>query len=205
MAKQVSTSTVLLCVLFLIALFFVFSRCKLSCGVAKEGMSHRLPVSYKLQDNALARIPFPSYSEKLHASGGGTQEGFQRKGSTIQRGACLSREHCPSGQGCVMPGAYTGGEHGWCMSDTEPGVPWRDSSVTKRSKYAKEGYGHAGTCAPGYFYNDAANECQPRFQGRFSMEKVRPTKISIPGTLMPGYGINKDDPQDVATDVSLRV
>lgn len=63
MSEKLSSTTVVLIVLFAIIGFFVLTRCKMSCS-KKEGLSHRLNTHYVLKDTAYERSYKTPYTQK---------------------------------------------------------------------------------------------------------------------------------------------
>jgi len=205
-----------------------YSRCSLSCS-QREGLSHRVPTTRVLLDNAYGKKPLPTYSEnwpmvldkrehfhdmhKCHQKCKNVQ-GVGQHAKCIKHCAeaslsgysdvasCMDDRDCRSDQLCITPGAYTGTKTGVCMNENDPGVPTRE-------KYTEQ-FGRSGSCRPSYFYNDNVNRCQPMFQGVSSAKYIKhhekagpPPTVSLPGPTRLGYGVGFTDPVDIPTRAKL--
>ena len=121
---------------------------------------------------------------------------------------CSSNDECHKGQVCIEPSYYGGGDHGYCMYTNDPGIPrsFLPSLRDKVSQSQKESFKFPSglqRCAPGYFFNDYVNQCQPIFQGSStakainSLKPAPPPDVYLPGTTFPGYGVGYTDPLNV--------
>lgn len=228
---QLTPTMIVVIVLFVIVGFFAFSRCKMSC-TSKEGLSHRLTMNTLLKDHAYERGYKTPYTQKWDYNLGQKEnytDAFKCNqycnnvmgatpnakcqqdcmnaslGSTTMQQMtekCSSDEECGPGMLCVNPGPYTGGSHGYCMSDNEPGIPRGALPSLRREKESfgcpkgtirvsptqcvpdkydplvplvppgKEGFSLPKTCSPESFFNEVAGRCEPRFQGVASARAV---------------------------------
>ncbi len=124
---------------------------------------------------------------------------------------CTSDDDCGPGQLCIKPGPYTGGSHGYCMSDNEPGIP----RMTIKRGYDsvmyinRENFALPRTCTPEHYFNEVRGRCEPRFQGVSSASAVWTSypapapDVSLPGTTMSGYGVGYMDPVNVPVPIRL--
>jgi len=236
MDMKLSSTAVVVIVLFVIVGFFAFSRCKMSCST-KEGLSHRLTTTNLLKAHAYERGYKTPYTQKWDYDLGqrenytdafmcneycnnvmGATPNAQCQqdcmnaslGTTaMQRMTekCSSDDDCGPGKLCVSPGAYTGGSHGYCMSDNEPGIP---RMTLPSLRMEKENFALPRTCSPEHFFNEVAGRCEPRFQGVASARAVRLDRpgpapdVSLRGSTMPGFGVGTMDPVNVPVHIGRR-
>lgn len=123
---------------------------------------------------------------------------------------CASDDDCNSNQVCVLGGAYSGGEmNGYCMDQNSPGtVIWEDSGMSSDID-SKENFRFSASCLPNQFWNVHAQRCEPLLQGVSSpyainnRQPVSRPEISIPGSLLPGFGTSSFDPRDKLTNLTI--
>jgi hypothetical protein len=208
----------LLFIILIGTLFVLFMTCY---GRFKEGLSHRLTTTRVLEDNTYGKSILPDYTQKWDYGIGDEQvESYTPSHDCRQecrysknddvcyqqcmnakmmlgnqrplRQECEHDDHCGSHEVCVKSAPYTGGHIGYCMNELSPGVP------------QKENFAHSGRCDIGYFFNEATNSCQPRFQTAMMTHPITAgPRVSIPGSTLQNYGVGTIDPANISTSVSL--
>ena len=57
-----------------------------------------------------------------------------------------------------------------------------------------------GSCPALHYYSFHSGHCEPMFQGPWIAKQAPDPRVSIPGTVLPGYGVGTRDPRNRPTN-----
>lgn len=193
---------IVLTVLVLIILWMLYN-CKLRCGTsAKDGYYN----PYELLDNSYGKRSLPSYTQKWdynvphdtgHAFINGramSSKGWSTEDNISSEGFTLSKREGMMSLGAGFQDIVGDGEYADKSQFVEP-----LESFTRGSPVV-------GECKPFHIYNDYTGRCDPLFEDLPSAKRVERTAairrphdpmVTIPGTTLFGYGVDRETPNDV--------